>query len=137
MRLPSLASQSGDVRDDRAPGPLASPGGQGTSPKQPAAARRGRRQGRGGLSSILQEADQHGEYWNALQFEIDVGKYDLAAVHLRNLLNFKPTDADLVKLADEVGVAAFLRLRNIPQMVRMIPKSTRKRSTTSSSSSST
>jgi hypothetical protein len=53
------------------------------------------------------------EYWNALQFEIDVGKYDLAAVHLHNLLNYKPSDADLVKLADEVGVAAFLRLRNI------------------------
>jgi len=55
------------------------------------------------------------EYWNALQFEIDVGKYDLAAVHLRNLLNYKPSDTDLVKLADEVGVAAFLRLRNIPK----------------------
>jgi hypothetical protein len=53
------------------------------------------------------------EYWNALQFEIDVGKFDLAAVHLRNLLNFKPPDADLVKLADEFGVAAFLKLRNI------------------------
>jgi hypothetical protein len=53
------------------------------------------------------------EYWNAIQFEIDVGKYDLAAVHLHNFLNFKPSDADLVKLADEVGVSAFLRLRNI------------------------
>jgi hypothetical protein len=53
------------------------------------------------------------EYWNAMQFEIDVGKYDLAAVHLHNLLNFKPADADLVKLADELGVAAFLKLRNI------------------------
>ncbi|HWG46199.1 MAG TPA: hypothetical protein VN688_25790 [Gemmataceae bacterium] len=55
------------------------------------------------------------EYWNALQFEIDVGKFDLAAVHLRNWINYKPSDADLVKLADEVGVAAFLRLRNIPK----------------------
>jgi hypothetical protein len=53
------------------------------------------------------------EYWNAIQFEIDVGKYDLAAVHLRNLLNYKPSDADLVKLVDEVGIAAFLRLRNV------------------------
>jgi len=53
------------------------------------------------------------EYWNALQFEIEVGKYDLAAVHLRNLLRYKPSDTDLVKLADEVGMAAFLRLRNI------------------------
>jgi hypothetical protein len=53
------------------------------------------------------------EYWNAIQFEIDVGKYDLAAIHLHNFLNYKPSDADLVKLADEVGMAAFLRLRNI------------------------
>ncbi|HTU93857.1 MAG TPA: hypothetical protein VMF69_27500, partial [Gemmataceae bacterium] len=53
------------------------------------------------------------EYWNAIQFEIDVGKYDLAAVHLRNFLNYKPSEADLVKLVDEVGVSAFLRLRNI------------------------
>src|SRR5436309_2702938 len=48
------------------------------------------------------------EYWRAMQFEIDVGKYDLAAVHLRNLLQFKPPDADLVKLAEEVGISAFL-----------------------------
>ncbi len=53
------------------------------------------------------------EYWNAIQFEVDVGQYDLAAVHLRNLLNYKPSDADLVKLVDEAGIAAFLRLRNI------------------------
>ncbi|HEY7426515.1 MAG TPA: hypothetical protein VH682_19935 [Gemmataceae bacterium] len=55
------------------------------------------------------------EYWKALQFEIDVGKYDLAADHLRGLINSKPSDADLVKLADEVGVSAFLRLRNVPK----------------------
>lgn len=53
------------------------------------------------------------EYWNAIQFEVDVGKYDLAAVHLRNFLNYKPSDADLVKLVDEAGIAAFLRLRNV------------------------
>lgn len=53
------------------------------------------------------------EFWKAMQFEIDVGKYDLAAVHLHNLVQFKAPDADLVKLADEVGMAAFLRLRNI------------------------
>jgi hypothetical protein len=53
------------------------------------------------------------EYWNALQFEIDVGKFDLAAAHLRGLLAYKPSDEELVKLADQVGVAAFLRLRNI------------------------
>jgi CheY-like chemotaxis protein len=54
------------------------------------------------------------EYWTALQFEIDVGKFELAARYLRGLLDYKPTDADLAKLADQVGIAAFLRLRNIP-----------------------
>ncbi len=53
------------------------------------------------------------EYWNAIQFEIEVGRYDLAAVHLRNLLDYKPSDSDLVKLVDDVGIAAFLRLRNL------------------------
>jgi hypothetical protein len=53
------------------------------------------------------------EFWNALQFEIEVGRYDLAAVHLRNWLNYKPSDEELVKLADNVGVAAFLKLRNV------------------------
>jgi CheY-like chemotaxis protein len=53
------------------------------------------------------------EYWNAIQFEIEVGRFDLAAAQIRALLDYKPTDAELVKLADQVGVAAFLRLRNI------------------------
>lgn len=53
------------------------------------------------------------EYWDAMRFEMDVGKYELAAAHLRGLLDSKPTDDELVKLADKAGVAAFLRLRNV------------------------
>jgi CheY-like chemotaxis protein len=53
------------------------------------------------------------EYWTALQFEIEVGRYDLAAAQLHALLDYKPADAELVKLADQVGMAAVLRLRNI------------------------
>jgi hypothetical protein len=53
------------------------------------------------------------EYWNALQFELDVGKFDLAAAHLRGLLAYQPSDDELVKLADQVGIASFLRLRNV------------------------
>jgi CheY-like chemotaxis protein len=52
------------------------------------------------------------EFWNAIGFELEVGRYDLAAGHIHALLDYKPTDAELVKLADQVGVAAFLRLRN-------------------------
>ncbi len=55
------------------------------------------------------------EFWKALQFELDVGRFDLAAAHLRGLMLSKPGDADLVRLADEVGIAAFLKLRNVSQ----------------------
>jgi CheY-like chemotaxis protein len=53
------------------------------------------------------------EFWNAIQFEVDVGRFDLAAAHLHGLLASKPTQQELFKLADRVGVAAILRLRNI------------------------
>src|SRR6516164_8758739 len=53
------------------------------------------------------------EFWNAIQFEIEVGRFDLAAAQIHALLEFKPTDAALVELADQVGIAAVLKLRNI------------------------
>ncbi len=55
------------------------------------------------------------EYWSAMQFEIEVGRYDLAAAHLHGLMALKPSDADLANLGDQLGVAAFLKLRNIPR----------------------
>jgi hypothetical protein len=53
------------------------------------------------------------EYWSAIQFEIEVGRYDLAAGLLHDLLAYRPSDAEWVRLADQVGMAAFLRLRNV------------------------
>jgi hypothetical protein len=55
------------------------------------------------------------EFWSALQFEMEVGRYDLAAAHLRGLMNLKPTDAELAKFGDEQGIASFLKLRNVPR----------------------
>jgi CheY-like chemotaxis protein len=56
------------------------------------------------------------DYWTAIQFEIELGKYDLAAKLLRALLEKqKPTDDELVKLEEKDGMAAFLKLRTIPQ----------------------
>jgi CheY-like chemotaxis protein len=56
------------------------------------------------------------EYWDALKFEIEVGKYDLAALLLRGMLTKSlPTDRDLVELEEKDGMIAFLRLRNIPK----------------------
>ncbi len=53
------------------------------------------------------------EFWAAMQFEIEVARLDLAVAHLHGLLDLKPAPEELFKLADQVGMAAFLRLRNI------------------------
>jgi CheY-like chemotaxis protein len=55
------------------------------------------------------------DYLKAIQFEIEVGRYDLAAAHLHNLVASKPADKDLADLEENVGIAAFLRLRNVPK----------------------
>jgi hypothetical protein len=53
------------------------------------------------------------EFWNALRFEIDVGRPDLGVRHLRGLLAKKPTEADLLAIIDKDGISGILRLRNI------------------------
>src|SRR2546430_2338936 len=55
------------------------------------------------------------EFWNSLQYEIDVGRYDLAASYLRGLLARNPSAKELIDLENQVGRDAFLRLRNIPK----------------------
>jgi CheY-like chemotaxis protein len=53
------------------------------------------------------------DYWKGMQFEIEVGRFDLAARHLRGLLEKKPDEKDLLEIVDREGLAVFLRLRNI------------------------
>ena len=53
------------------------------------------------------------EFWRATQFEISVGKYDLAAQHIKGLLDSKPSDKDWLEIEAKDGLAAFLRLRNV------------------------
>jgi CheY-like chemotaxis protein len=64
------------------------------------------------------------EYWAAIQFEMDLGKFDLAAYHLNGMLGKNPkvkvdpddkVDADLVKLEQAEGMSAFLRLERVRQ----------------------
>jgi HEAT repeat protein len=55
------------------------------------------------------------EYWDAMNFEIEVGEYGLAAKHLKGFLAKKPATADLLKIEEEKGISTFLRLRNIPK----------------------
>jgi hypothetical protein len=54
------------------------------------------------------------EFWDAMNFEINVGRYDLAADHLKGLVNVvKDHDDDLLQIEEKEGLAAFLRLRLI------------------------
>jgi CheY-like chemotaxis protein len=55
------------------------------------------------------------EFWSAIKFEMDLGKFDLAGLHLKLLLEkpAKEVDADLVKLEQAEGMSAFLRLRQV------------------------
>jgi CheY-like chemotaxis protein len=51
------------------------------------------------------------EYWDAMQFELEVGRPDLAARHLHELLKHAGDDKELMELDKRVGSAAFLRLQ--------------------------
>ena len=55
------------------------------------------------------------EFWAAIKFEMDLGKFDLAALHMKLLLekDAKEVDPDLVKLEQAEGMSAFLRLRKV------------------------
>src|SRR5262245_41675641 len=57
------------------------------------------------------------EFWPAMKFEMDTGKFDVAALHLKLLLELdeKEADADLVKIEQGQGMFPFLRLRNVPK----------------------
>jgi CheY-like chemotaxis protein len=63
------------------------------------------------------------EYWVALKFEVEVGKYDLALEYLKGFLGRDPkvksvavTDEELVQIEEAEGMAPFLRLLTIPQL---------------------
>lgn len=58
------------------------------------------------------------EFWAAMKFEVEVGKYDLAALHLKLLLEKEPaeeTDKELLKIEEAEGLAGFLRMQSIQQ----------------------
>lgn len=56
------------------------------------------------------------EYWRAIQFEINVGRFDLAAEYLKAFLASNPSDEDLLQIQDREGSSAFLRLLTIPEL---------------------
>ncbi len=64
---------------------------------------------------LFKKPETVADYWKALDFEIELGSYDLAAQHLHGLLLKKPTPDQLLDLQRQVTMNAFLRLRNIPK----------------------
>src|SRR5947208_16974754 len=79
------------------------------------------------MKALLQKADEEyrtffrrpektPEFWAAMKFEIGLGKFDVAALHLKQLLAKEPaeeTDKDLVRIEEVEGMAPFLRLQSI------------------------
>jgi CheY-like chemotaxis protein len=63
--------------------------------------------------NLFQKPETPLEFWKAMHFEMEVGRFDLAARHLRGLLDKKPDDKDLLDIVDREGLAAFLGLRNV------------------------
>lgn len=53
------------------------------------------------------------EFWNAVEFELNTGKYDAAAFYLKGLLALDPPEADLVAIERDKGMGSFLRLRAV------------------------
>src|SRR5262249_29138044 len=55
------------------------------------------------------------EFWNAVEFELNTGKFDVAAQYLKAFLAANPTEQDYLAIEKERGMAAVLRLRTVIQ----------------------
>jgi len=55
------------------------------------------------------------DFWAAIDFEIQTGKFDIAGYHLEQMLKLPPEEADpdLLTIEEAEGITAFLRLRNV------------------------
>ena len=69
--------------------------------------------------NLLRPPETPVEYWQAIKFELDVGRADLAATFLRGLLSRNLSDKDLLAIADKDGITEILKLRNVPQWSRI------------------
>lgn len=61
----------------------------------------------------LRRLDSPLDFWNAVQFEVELGKPDIAARFLRGLINKKPTEKDMQAILDKDGITPIMRLRGI------------------------
>ena len=68
---------------------------------------------RGDDSEFYKNPETPMEYWRAMSFEINVGKFDIAAKHLKGLVDKPPLEKELIEIESKYGTIAFLRLRNV------------------------
>jgi CheY-like chemotaxis protein len=65
---------------------------------------------------FLKKPEKTYQFWAAMKFELSLGKFDLAALHMKLLLEKEPkeeVDKDLVRLENAEGLSSFLRLRQV------------------------
>jgi CheY-like chemotaxis protein len=78
---------------------------------------------RGADDDIFAPAEKPEDYWRRVKFEIEVGKFDLAAKYLKDFLaaldKLKGDERDQVLRGIEAkdGMSSFLRLRQLPELV--------------------
>jgi CheY-like chemotaxis protein len=53
------------------------------------------------------------EYWRAIRFEVNTGRFEVAAGLIRDLLALNAPEKEMLALVDKEGLAPFLRLRNV------------------------
>jgi len=66
---------------------------------------------RDGFRQFFKQPQNIYDYWEAISFEIEVGKYDFAARYLHDLIEKKYPDEDLAGLVDKVTLNTIFRLR--------------------------
>jgi CheY-like chemotaxis protein len=67
---------------------------------------------------FLQKPEQPHQFWAAMKVEMALGKFELAALHMNQLLAREPreeTDKELVRIENVEGMSSFLRLRGVRQ----------------------
>ncbi|HLJ96349.1 MAG TPA: hypothetical protein VKU02_24460 [Gemmataceae bacterium] len=57
-----------------------------------------------------------GELWRAMNHEIELGQYKIAAAYLKGFLARNPSDEELLQIQDREGSSAFHRLLTIPEL---------------------
>src|SRR4051794_4575669 len=57
------------------------------------------------------------DFWKAMQFEIEVGEFDVATRYLKEFAD-KVTDQELVGIEEKEGMSAFFALRTLPEVLK-------------------